>query len=138
MDDFLSGEFAVYDLGTGKILRTHSGFAVDAASYVVDGQWLLLLPTDVDAQLGVHYIDVPTDKVMQREDFPALNIPPSVIANTPRVIRGLPAKTTVVWPDGYTSEESGELTFEVNLPGAYVFRFESVKHLPMEVTIDVE
>jgi hypothetical protein len=53
------------------------------------------------------------------------------------VISGIPAGTTVEWPDGQIDEVTdGEARFSVDLPGTYTLIFDAVPYLRQEVTIE--
>ena len=53
------------------------------------------------------------------------------------IISGIPAGTTVTWPDSQSDEVTdGVVEFAVDLPGNYTLTFTAIPYLDQEVTIE--
>ena len=56
----------------------------------------------------------------------------------PIVFQNIPAGTRVVWPDGfYSIETDGEISFDCDMEGEYIFIFEAPEYEEMEWTVHV-
>lgn len=69
-----------------------------------------------------HYVDKATNTIMEKTTFPELDV------SLNGVIVGLPANTTVVWPDGEQTVETGSISFDAAAGGDFMFTFYAPKH----------
>ncbi|WP_417518721.1 hypothetical protein [Marinobacter sp.] len=82
---------------------------------------------------------VKNSAITERQPFPFAISATQIAANgvDECVITGVPAGTTVAWPDGQIDTVTdGEVRFSVDLPGTYTLTFEAVPYLTQEVTIE--
>ena len=87
------------------------------------------------------YVDTSTLTVQAKIDFVFVTSPTtfSITANgtDEAVISGIPEGVQVEWPDGQTDiVTGGEISFSVDLPGTYAFRFTAVPYLDKEITVE--
>jgi hypothetical protein len=110
---------------TGTIIQVKEGGLPDSLenallSAATRDEVCDVLTTTVQAKPDKHYME--EGKVREKTTFPQLTI------DNGRVT-GIPLNTLVVWPDGeQTLETDGELTFEANTGGDYLFTFYSPQH----------
>jgi len=127
--------WAIYKSNTGQIDRVYSGPEYEALIQPQVGeQVVVILGAEDDAS---SYVE--SGVVTQRQ------LMPLIITNTPllangtdeAVISGIPEGAQVEWPDGQTDiVTGGEISFSVDLPGTYTFRFTAVPYLDKEITIE--
>ena len=85
------------------------------------------------------YIDVERETAMPKLEMPLTAIVSEIIADgQPQdIISGVPIGSSVKWPDGYIEQADNDtVTFGVDLPGTYTFRFTAVPYLDQEVVIE--
>ena len=90
-----------------------------------------------NVSLETHYVNSGT--VAEKQLFNLALATSSIIANgaDEAVISGIPAGAQVEWPDRQTDiVTDGEISFSVDLPGTYTFRFTDVPYLDKEITVE--
>jgi len=84
-----------------------------------------------------HYV---VDGVVQPKQPISLittNTPLTADGTDEAIISGIPAGAQVEWPDGQTDiVMDDEISFSVDLPGTYTFRFTAVPYLDKEITVE--
>ena len=95
--------------------------------------------TNEDVHPNTHYYDVAAGSIKQRKDPVAICSAASLSAVVGEhvAISDIPAVTTVIWPDGYHSAETGEISFDVPHIGEFTFRFVHPHYLEKELTFVV-
>jgi len=84
-----------------------------------------------------HYVlegEVQSKKLM---DITANNTSPTANGTDEATISNIPEGVQVEWPDGQIDiVTDGEISFSVDLPGTYTFKFTAVPYLDQEITIE--
>ncbi|WP_428398311.1 hypothetical protein [Marinobacter salarius] len=126
--------WAIYSLN-GRIDRIYSGSPQEAALQLQGDESLVPIYeplTDASAY-------VLNGTVAERQPFP-FNVDKTTLTADgvdETVISGIPAGTSVNWPDGQVDDiTDGEVRFSVDLPGTYPLRFSAISYLDQEVTIE--
>jgi len=98
-----------------------------------------LVTIEDDVLPDTHYVDVSgIEPVITPKLAFALTLPITPNATIWEDISGIPMTTTVIWPDGVDTVETGLLQFKVPYTGYYLFVFEHPQYLREEVTIYVQ
>lgn len=126
--------YFVYEKRTGEISsagNSDMGFENDKETLEA-GMAIIKSDFASDASMLLKDFWIKNDVVKHTTDFPVLKVNNGVITN-------IPAETSVTWPDGVTTVESGGLEFECNVSGVFSFDFYSVQYKPytLEVTYSV-
>lgn len=127
--------WAVYNITTGNIERVYNGPEHEAQLQPGPGEGVIAIPAALDDSTAY----VQNDAVVAKQPFPFTVSATQIIADgiDEAVITGIPAGTTVTWPDGQTDEVTdGEVAFSVDLAGTYTLRFSAIPYLDQEVTIE--
>jgi hypothetical protein len=66
-----------------------------------------------------------------------LLIPEGAAVGVPIVISGIPDGCEVTWPDRVKTTESGDISFDANVPGDYLFVFAHAKYHLVKVVVNV-
>jgi len=127
--------WAIYKSNTGQIDRVYSGPEYEALIQPQVGeQVVVILGAEDDAS---SYVE--SGVVTQRQLMPLIITNTPLIANgtDESVISGIPTGAQVEWPDGQTDiVTDDEISFSVDLPGTYTFRFTAVPYLDKEITVE--
>ena len=120
--------FAIYN-PDGSIERVYFGLleSLDIENYIESGE-----PINPEYQ----YVDVNDLVIKNKENF-NFNYDNLGEINTPIYFYNLPENTKIHWPDGSTSIESGDVSFEVNATGEYWFMFYNPQKITQRVIINV-
>lgn len=121
----------IYFNGDGKIVRTHSASRSLDKMPQIDGLTIIECNQSVDTRK--HYYD---GGIFERSIM-NLSCPESVGVDDSAEISGIPDNTTVRWPDGFESIESGSITFESGMSGPHKFLFENVRYISESAVINV-
>ena len=126
--------WAVYDQ-QGRIDSIYSGPDFEAQLQPQDG--LEVLPIADDLNDVTAYIS--GGAVQPKVAFPFVVTTGQITANGTDevIISGIPSGVQVQWPDGQTDiVMDDEISFSVDLPGTYTFRFTAVPYLDKEITVE--
>ena len=96
-----------------------------------------VIGADVSGDFSEYYID--DGVIVARLPMPLITTNTPLIADgiDEVIISGIPSGVQVEWPDGQTDiVTGGEISFSVDLPGTYTFRFTAVLYLDKEITIE--
>ena len=103
------------------------------------GEGLECIELDSTQEADNSYVDIATQVVMAKQSMVLITTNTSLTADgtDEAIISDIPAGVQVEWPDGQTDiVTGGEISFSVDLPGTYTFRFTAVPYLDKEVTIE--
>lgn len=128
--------WAIYD-ATGRIDRIYSGPEFEAFLQPASDEGVVLIATDLDDANA--FIQQGVVQPQPKQPFPFTISQTEITADgvDECLITGIPAGTTVEWPDGQVDEVTdGEVAFAVDLPGTYTLTFDAVPYLRQEVTIE--
>jgi len=127
-------KYAVYNV-SGEILQTLSCNPRSALLQETEGSLVVEVQSYVsDAS---HFVRNSIVAAKSRMNF--LISPLFILANgtDETIISNIPAGVQVEWPDGQTDiVTGGEISFSVDLPGTYTFRFTAVPYLDKEITVE--
>ena len=73
--------------------------------------------------------------IMQKS-YMALSLSDGLVGES-ITVSGIPTASSVTWPDGVTTTESGSLTFDANVQGAYTFKIYHPAHYLERITVNV-
>jgi hypothetical protein len=94
------------------------------------------LVTEDSLSSSTHWIS--EGKPMPKTDFPEFQYISDVSIGAPIKISRIPLRTTVLWPDGYSSlEQDGELSTTATVAQPMVFTFYNDRYFTQEITINV-
>lgn len=93
---------------------------------------------EVDAQVNIEDWYVTGGVITAKTEFPTLTLPTNPQINTTLTIGNVPPGTYVGWPDGEeTTENDGEVSFDVSVGGQYPFVLRHPRYKTQRVRIDV-
>ena len=96
-----------------------------------------VMEADVSGDFSEYYIDDGVIVARLPMSLITTNTPINANGTDEAIISGIPAGVQVQWPDGQTDiVTGGEISFSVDLPGTYTFRFTAVPYLDKEITIE--
>ncbi|MDF0750278.1 hypothetical protein NLU14_08550 [Marinobacter sp. 71-i] len=119
----------------GRIDRIYSGSPQEAALQPQGDEDLVPIYGEMDDATAY----VADGEVLARQPFPFTVSATQIVADggDTAAITGVPAGTSVRWPDGQVDEVTdGVVEFSVDLPGTYTLRFTAIPYLDAEVTIE--
>ena len=127
--------FAIYE-PSGTIIRIVT--CLDSwASGQITTELESVISFSVDGNDSTHWV---SDNVLTaKQAMPLISSSTALTANgtDEAIISGIPAGVQVEWPDGQTDiVTDGEISFSVDLPGTYTFRFTAVPYLDKEITVE--
>jgi len=125
-----------YEEQSGKIKSVYRGTEDSLALQSEYGVYPYVLG---DFSGNGFYIDIETETANPRPEMPLTTIASEIVADgqLQDVISGVPLGSTIKWPDGYIEQASNDtVTFGVDLPGTYTFRFTAIPYLDQEVVIE--
>ena len=128
---------ADYETHTGKIQRVMVGPSEDWMGDLATNMSRLVLTNHEVINAAVHYVS--GEALQIRQPIPLVTTNILLIANgtDETIISGIPEGVQVEWPDGQTDiVTDGEISFSVDLPGTYTFRFTAVPYLDKEITVE--
>jgi len=103
------------------------------------GEGLECIELDSTQEADNSYVDIATQVVMAKQSMVLITTNTSLTADgtDEAIISDIPAGVQVEWPDGQTDiVTGGEISFSVDLPGTYTFRFTAVPYLDKEITVE--
>jgi len=103
------------------------------------GEGLECIELDSTQEADNSYVDIATQVVMAKQSMVLITTNTSLTADgtDEAIISDIPAGVQVEWPDGQTDiVTGGEISFSVDLPGTYTFKFTAVPHLDKEITVE--
>ena len=124
-----------YLLDTGAIVSKFVTPYTEWASEILPGEGRIVLHEDVDA-FECYVLE---GELAIKSKILSVTSNETIIANgtDEAIISNIPAGVQVQWPDGQTDiVTGGEISFSVDLPGTYTFRFTAVPYLDKEITIE--
>ena len=83
------------------------------------------------------WVDINNSNAITAKMLMSLTGDTSVAVGELGTINNIPADTTVIWPDGWESIETGTLEYSMNVDGEYTFRFQSAPYITEEMIINV-
>ena len=131
---------------TITVVEFNESGAIEVISTVPDRDWATLgnplnqqivLDSQANASSAKNYVD--NGQLKDRQGFELLLSAAQIVANgtDEAIISGIPSGVQVEWPDGQTDiVTGGEISFSVDLPGTYTFRFTAVPYLDKEITVE--
>ena len=129
-------KYIVYNSVNGKVYLEGIGH-IDTVDPLVFGPTMVAMY--YDGPLSQADIYVESGSVIQRQPMSLITTNTPLIADgiDEVIISGIPSGVQVEWPDGQTDiVTGGEISFSVDLPGTYTFRFTAVPYLDKEITIE--
>ena len=129
-------KYIVYNSVNGKVYLEGIGH-IDTVDPLVFGPTMVAVY--YDGPLSQADIYVESGSVIQRQPMSLITTNTPLIADgiDEVIISGIPSGVQVEWPDGQTDiVTGGEISFSVDLPGTYTFRFTAVPYLDKEITIE--
>ena len=128
-----------YELTTGRIIQFQPT-PVKQRSWEAAEDTIENWPFPHQGPLEIYYsldLVTPGDSYMDsnhvvqaRTPFPALTI-------TNGLVQGVPAGTTVIWPDWEeTLEMDGEFELESNVSGTFTFRLDHPRYIPYQLELE--
>ena len=131
--------FAIYK-ASGEITKIFKGAASEGALQVNPGDDEVgHLPSVFGQTDDKNYVDVENLIIMEKQPFPFTTSSTQITADgiNEAIISGIPAGTTVTWPDSQSDEVTdGVVEFAVDLPGNYTLTFTAIPYLDQEVVIE--
>ena len=129
-------KYIVYNSVNGKVYLEGIGH-IDTVDPLVFGPTMVAMY--YDGPLSQADIYVESGSVIQRQPMSLITTNTPLIADgiDEVIISGIPSGVQVEWPDGQTDiVTGGEISFSVDLPGTYTFRFTAVPYLDKEITVE--
>ena len=127
--------WAIYKSNTGKIDRVYSGPEYEALIQPQAGeQVVVILGAENDVSI---YVEAGQVKARQSMLLTISSTQITANGTDEAIISNIPEGVQVEWPDGQTDiVTDGEISFSVDLPGTYTFRFTAVPYLDKEITVE--
>jgi len=126
--------WAVYDQ-QGRIDSIYSGPDFEAQLQPQDGLEVVPIADELDDVTA--YISDGVVQPKQPISLITTNTPLTADGIDEVIISGIPSGVQVEWPDGQTDiVMDDEISFSVDLPGTYTFRFTAVPYLDKEITVE--
>ena len=128
-------QYVVYEPDTGRVYVKGNGElrSVDPQNFSPTAQ---MVTYTGDRSDDLH---VSNGEVLDCGEMSLITTNTPLLANgtDEAVISGIPEGAQVEWPDGQTDiVTGGEISFSVDLPGTYTFRFTAVPYLDKEITVE--
>ena len=129
-------KYIVYDSANGKVYLDGVGH-INTVDPLVFGPTMAAMYYTGSLHRTAIYVE--SGSVLQRQPMVLITTNTPLLANgtDEAVISGIPEGAQVEWPDGQTDiVTGGEISFSVDLPGTYTFRFTAVPYLDKEITVE--
>ena len=128
--------YIIYNTLNGRIIMEGLG-PLDSVDPLVFGDFMAIMAYSDSLSFDLLYVE--DDVVKEKTEFQMSVSANQILSNgtDESIISNLPAGVQVEWPDGQTDTVTdGEISFSVDLPGTYTFKFTAVPYLDKEITVE--